>query len=282
MLITFIVMSSRLKKTIYITLIILIVITLKMLSVYEVKYFKELRQARELFHDNYSLQIFDKMVYLYNVNAKYKKGDCKYKALTSPYTENINPLVSINKGDVLIDAGVSEWLYFTILFSDAVGKNGKVIGFEPDLTVIDKIQKELKKDNIENVTVYPVGLWNEQEVKKMYLKNNLGSSVSDSKDSDKSINVKLVKLDDFAKQNKINKIDFIKMDIEGAELEALQGSKNILCSQKPNMAISINHNPEDLFRIVLYLNSLNIGYKYWLGWHAPDFNNVVLYATAKN
>ena len=77
---------------------------------------------------------------------------------------------------------------------------------------------------------------------------------------------------------------FLKMDVEGAEMEALKGSATILFTQKPNLAISIHHKTTDAFEIINYLNSLNCGYKFRIGYHGPYSKtdvNVILYATAK-
>jgi hypothetical protein len=52
---------------------------------------------------------------------------------------------------------------------------------------------------------------------------------------------KFIKIDDFIVQNKINKIDLIKIDIDGYELEALQGMKNVLKNLNPYFLIEINH-----------------------------------------
>ena len=60
------------------------------------------------------------------------------------------------------------------------------------------------------------------------------------------------------------------MDIEGAEMEALKGSKDILIAQKSKLAICVYHLNEHLYEIILYLNSLNLGYKFWMGHHRDN------------
>ena len=59
-------------------------------------------------------------------------------------------------------------------------------------------------------------------------------------------------------------IDYIKYDVEGAEYEALEGSKNTVLRDRPVLAVSLYHRPEDLFRIPLYIHSLNPAYRFYL------------------
>ncbi len=73
-------------------------------------------------------------------------------------------------------------------------------------------------------------------------------------------------------------VTFIKMDIEGAELKALVGAKNTIVRDKPKCAISVYHEPEDLFKIPLYLKQLNPNYKFYLRLYTLSLDEIVLYA----
>jgi hypothetical protein len=71
---------------------------------------------------------------------------------------------------------------------------------------------------------------------------------------------------------------FIKMDIEGAEIEAIHGSADIIQSDKPDLAISIYHKIEHLWRIPMLLKSLNRNYKFYLRSHEHYNQETILYA----
>ena len=71
---------------------------------------------------------------------------------------------------------------------------------------------------------------------------------------------------------------FICMDAEGAELEALKGAKGILLKNSPDPAICIYHSPEHLWEIPLYLNSLGVGYQFYLRNYTSLISETVLYA----
>ena len=71
---------------------------------------------------------------------------------------------------------------------------------------------------------------------------------------------------------------FIKMDIEGAEHEALLGTKNIIKNHRPDLAISVYHSIIDFCRIPLLIDSWNLGYKFYLRCHENFNQEIVMYA----
>jgi hypothetical protein len=71
------------------------------------------------------------------------------------------------------------------------------------------------------------------------------------------------------------------MDIEGEEPNALIGCKLLMQQLNPHLAISIYHNYDDLWRIPLYIQSINPGYKFFLRQHGNDSMDLVLYAVAE-
>lgn len=73
-------------------------------------------------------------------------------------------------------------------------------------------------------------------------------------------------------------VSFIKMDIEGAEMDALHGAAELIKSKKPKLAICIYHKLEDLWEIPLYIRSLVVGYDFYVRQHTPLYLETVLYA----
>jgi FkbM family methyltransferase len=71
----------------------------------------------------------------------------------------------------------------------------------------------------------------------------------------------------------------IKMDIECAELKALKGAENTIKKYKPDLAICVYHLPSHIWEIPLYLDSLNLGYKFYLRNYSGGMLETVLYAT---
>jgi hypothetical protein len=71
------------------------------------------------------------------------------------------------------------------------------------------------------------------------------------------------------------------MDIEGAELEALRGAKNVIKHNKPKLAICVYHKPNDLISIPQYIKGLVGDYKFYLRQHQFVSWDMVLYALPK-
>lgn len=101
---------------------------------------------------------------------------------------------------------------------------------------------------------------------------NMLSKISE----DKGIVVKADKLDNIMKNDE--KCSFIKMDIEGAEMEALKGAEQIIKTYKPKLAISIYHKQSDFLEIFEYLKELVPEYKFYFRVHKPIAIDAVLYA----
>jgi FkbM family methyltransferase len=88
-------------------------------------------------------------------------------------------------------------------------------------------------------------------------------------------NVNVVSLDEYLAGVRA---DFIKMDIEGSELDALRGAKDIITKHKPKLAICIYHTLWDFYEIPLYIKSLVPKYKLALRHYSNDTRETVLYA----
>lgn len=76
-------------------------------------------------------------------------------------------------------------------------------------------------------------------------------------------------------------VTFIKMDIEGAEMNALQGAEILIKNFHPKLAISVYHNIEDMVKIMTYLSDLNPGYQFYLRHYSAHQWETVLYAISK-
>ena len=87
--------------------------------------------------------------------------------------------------------------------------------------------------------------------------------------------VNVVRLDDVIEQ----RVSMIKMDIEGAECDALHGAKETIMRDKPFCAISVYHRKGDMLAIMDYLHSLVHDYRFWLRHYAVTDGDTVLYAS---
>jgi FkbM family methyltransferase len=92
--------------------------------------------------------------------------------------------------------------------------------------------------------------------------------------------VQLVKFDEYLPEEERSQVTYIKLDVEGAEMEALKGMKETIVNYKPRLAICIYHKPADLWELPLYIHSLNPDYKLYIRQHHP-VHETVLYAVNK-
>ncbi len=134
----------------------------------------------------------------------------------------------VKEGDIVVDAGANIG-YYTILLSRAVGSKGKVYAFEPGEECSNILKKNVKENKCKNEVLMNNDLSNKRGDIKFYVnEKNKGSSSLTKSSEGKEVTVKATTLDQEVKEP----IDFMKMDIEGAELPALQGATTLLSSCK--------------------------------------------------
>lgn len=194
----------------------------------------------------------------------------------SEYEEYFHPLVKPEDGDIVIDGGVSENIYPEICFINAVGKNGKIFGFEPDPAGFCTADERLKEHN-PNATykLVPLGLWDKKET--IYFKiQGQGTHVT-TKNEEGTIACECISIDEFVKTFFLPKVDVIKLDVEGSELNAIKGAVKTILTHKPKLMISLYHKPEDLFKIPIFIKELCEDYVFYMGHHHADLHETILY-----
>jgi len=141
-------------------------------------------------------------------------------------------------GDTVVEGGGFPG-DFTIYASRKVGANGHVYVFEPNPINFSHLKRHVEAFDCKNVTLIPKGLWSHDCEKKM-----TGRGVESHLEDAGTIAVKLASIDSEMERRGVTKVDFIKMDIEGAEPEALQGAVKILGSNSAKLAIASYHDFE--------------------------------------
>jgi len=151
---------------------------------------------------------------------------------------------SPKKGDVILDCGAHVG-NCTIIFSRIVGKTGLVVSLEPIEDSFTLLNERLKRLKLINVLALNRGVW-DQKVKlpATINSNTLYARIKPDKKSEYGENETIITcttIDDLVTDLKLSRLDFIKMDIEGAEIEALKGAVNTLETLEPNLAIASYH-----------------------------------------
>lgn len=167
------------------------------------------------------------------------------------YNDHKSADITIKKGDVVIDVGA--WIGDFSAYASA--KGAKVYAFEPDPTNLKWLKKTVKLNK--NIIPIPLGLGNKEE-KIGFISRSGGSRVDKYSNKNK---INITTLDNFAKKSKLDKIDFIKADIEGFERNMLMGASKVLKKYEPKLSICTYHLPDDPKVLARIIKKANPKYK---------------------
>jgi FkbM family methyltransferase len=147
---------------------------------------------------------------------------------------------SLRPGETVVDCGsyIGE---FTLYAAKAVGQSGRVIAFEPDPAIFRKLMANIELNGFKNITALNKGLWSKPGTLKFVGDSIKGYSFMSADKDAGAIDVPVVSLDDELERLNIKRVDFIKMDVEGAELEAIKGSARTLKAESVELAIASYH-----------------------------------------
>lgn len=179
------------------------------------------------------------------------------------------------EGDVVLDCGacIGE---MSLLFAGLVGTTGSVHLFDPVSLHLRfcELQASLNpalapilRMNLKAVGESTRGGRALEEKSKVILP---GAHASESD--------AMVSIDRYCTEQKLERVDYIKMDVEGSEMAALEGASQTIRDLKPKLAISAYHKPEDLWEIPEKILSLNPGYRLFFDHHSPTQWESVYYA----
>ncbi len=168
-------------------------------------------------------------------------------------------------------------------FRDITGGHFKgYVAFEPDDKNFSLLEKEVGHDT--RVTCIKAGVWKKTTMLH-FISDGMSGKITghDSKSKEKceesnGIGESIVPVVSIDEINAARQATFIKMDIEGSELEALQGAEKIIRKNKPCLAICIYHSDMDMIRIAEWILDLNMNYKLYVRHHSMDIAETVLYA----
>jgi FkbM family methyltransferase len=152
---------------------------------------------------------------------------------------------SVSPGMTALDLG-SYGGFFTLLLSQLVGPKGRVIAFEPLPANFRVLQENVRLNSIENVTVERLAVSSQSGEFRLdvpSLESPLLAGPFQDEDDRGTTLVLATSLDDYVFQNE-TRVDFIKIDVEGAEDDVLRGAQRTLDTFHPTMVIEL-HNLEN-------------------------------------
>jgi len=195
-------------------------------------------------------------------------GDALFLSINGIHEKIITNLIKkeIHRGDIVVDIGAHIG-YYTLQFANLVGPTGKVYAFEPEPKNFELLKKNVQINKYDNVVLIQKIVSDKDGIVEFFVSklDSIGNKLFKSEESADSIKIESTTLDEYFKDSK-EKIDFVKMDIQGGEGKATLGMKNFLKKNNPKIiqewwpdALKQNHtNPEDHLKFLQH-----IGYKFY-------------------
>lgn len=157
-----------------------------------------------------------------------------------------------------------------------------IISFEPDIRNIEhyrqEIQIQMSKAPQVQFMLYTSGVYSSDCILSFTNEGNSSSAIEQQLSSENTIAIPANALDSVLYGARPN---YLKLDVEGAELQALKGAQKIIQTYTPQLAVCVYHKPADLWELPLYIHSLNPDYDFYLRVHGHMGLSTVLYCIPK-
>ncbi len=188
-------------------------------------------------------------------------------------------IIHLSSEEVFVNCGAFTGDTIARFLQETNGQYKKIVAFEPDPLAYKKIENQ----QIERLHLYTCGVWHKKDTLRFYVNGKGGAVIEKVANGNKDLvknkqllTIELEKIDDVAQ---CSDMTFLKMDLEGSELNALKGAEKTIRKQRPKMAICIYHSNQDMLEIPLWVMSLNMGYKLYVRHHGEtSLGETVLYA----
>jgi FkbM family methyltransferase len=185
---------------------------------------------------------------------------------------------AVRSGDVVLDCGANVGVYAR----EALAEGAKlVIAIEPAPENLECLRRNLAAEVAAGrVIIYEKGVWDKDDFLIMRVSPDnpaADSFVITQKGSHEGLRLPLTTIDKLVEELKLERVDYIKMDIEGAEQRAITGAAQTLRRFHPRLALSAYHEPEDPAKIPVLVRQAWEGYRmecgpcsYYAGVVRPD------------
>lgn len=199
------------------------------------------------------------------------------------YKQGDQYILQADPGDTVLDCGAC-WGDTALYFAHKVGPAGKVYSFEfiPNNISLFRTNLNLNPALESRVTLVEHPVWETSGQKIYYRDNGPGSVASSMPMENQTGTTTTLTVDDLVEREQLSRVDYIKMDIEGAEPNALKGALNTIKRFRPKLAIAIYHSLSDFMNIPKWLiNLLGSDYRYYLGHYTIHAEETVFFAAPR-
>lgn len=229
----------------------------------------ELQKVYKMLADEQSKKVFENVI-------RYKlSGDIKYlKECETPSDEKFD-LLNIGIEETVVDLGAYDGDTLIEFLNGTSMQFRKLYAMEPDNKNYRKLKRSLYMIGSARLEAYNAGAWDEDTTITFNMRAGRGSTASDSVSKARRPlqyrDIKMMKTDTMLRGDEAT---YIKIDVEGAEENALRGAKETIASFRPKLNIALYHRNEDIFKLPLLVNDLNRKYKFYMRHHPyiPDWD----------
>jgi FkbM family methyltransferase len=186
-------------------------------------------------------------------------------------------------GDYVIDGGAC-WGDTALYLAHRVGAEGRVFSFEFIPANLAILQRNLSLNPVleERVTVVDRALWSESDRVVFFSDRGPGSRASLEEPPRPSGRTATLTIDDLVQRRPLPRVDFIKLDVEGAELLVLQGAAGTIERFRPKLAVSIYHRLVDFLDVPEFIAGLDVRYRFYIRHFTVHTEETVLFAVAES
>jgi FkbM family methyltransferase len=175
-----------------------------------------------------------------NITGKFYRVLLKKEGNPEICIKGYEKLYQLKQGDIVVDAGAFIG-WFSVYASQKVGDKGRVICFEPEDSNYSLLKRNIILNNLKNVILIKKGLWNEDRILKFKTQGPISTIGKFENENNLFKEILVTRLDTTLKKLNLKKVDFIKMDIEGAEIQAVEGAKEVMRNNNIHFAIASYH-----------------------------------------
>jgi FkbM family methyltransferase len=151
-------------------------------------------------------------------------------------------LGALKPGMVFLDIGAHAG-YYALVAAQAVGSKGRVLCVEPNPAMVAQFRGNIERSGLSNVTIVEAACSDKCETRTLYVPDfplSVKSSLaSESAGTSNGVEVKCVTADLLCEQHALSRVDVMKIDVEGAEMQVLAGMVSILSNMRPKIAIEL-------------------------------------------
>ena len=204
-------------------------------------------------------------------------GDAGYLPL-AVHGEYEHPRIRPRPGDIMIDGGVSDMVGAQVAFAESVGPEGRIHGFEPIPWMAEAARTALAQWPW--YRLHTAGLAEKRGEAAFASLRDSSHICAGGGEGEGTVRCDLVSIDDVVREEGLNRVDCIKLDVEGGELDALRGAAATIRRFRPRLIICLYHRPEDLVTLPLFVKSLVPDYRLEVAHASCGFTDTILYAEA--